>query len=98
MIFQNESPIFEALTNKRLNYGEIHGTTRGFEGFERDERVKKEAMAKYFYDLSKLAFAAMVLGGMVSFFQDADLKWGIVIVLGMLMAISFCITGNNLLK
>ena len=62
------------------------------------KRVKKEAKAKYFYDLSKLAFAAMVLGGMVSFFQDADLKWGIVIVLGMLMAISFCITGNNLLK
>ena len=62
------------------------------------KRVKIEAMAKYFYDLSKLAFAAMVLGGMVSFFQDADLKWGIVIVLGMLMAISFCITGNNLLK
>lgn len=62
------------------------------------KRVKKEAMAKYFYDLSKLAFAAMVLGGMVSFFQDADLKWGIVIVLRMLMAISFCITGNNLLK
>ena len=62
------------------------------------KRVKKEAMAKYFYDLSKLAFAAMVLGGMVSSFQDADLKWGIVIVLGMLMAISFCITGNNLLK
>lgn len=62
------------------------------------KRVKKEAMAKYFYGLSKLAFAAMVLGGMVSFFQDADLKWGIVIVLGMLMAISFCITGNNLLK
>ncbi len=26
------------------------------------KRVKKEAMAKYFYDLSKLAFAAMVLG------------------------------------
>ena len=25
------------------------------------KRVKKEAMAKYFYDLSKLAFAAMVL-------------------------------------
>ena len=62
------------------------------------KRVKKEAMAKYFYDLSKLAFAAMVLGGMVSFFQDADLKGGIVIVLGRLMAISFCITGNNLLK
>ena len=34
------------------------------------KKLKKEMMAKYFCDLSKLTFTAMVLGGIISFFQD----------------------------
>lgn len=37
------------------------------------KKLKKETMAKYFYDLSKLTFTAMVLGGIISFLQGTEI-------------------------
>ena len=62
------------------------------------KRVKKEMMAKYFCDLSKLTFTAMVLGGGISFFQETDPKWIIVIVLGLVLGIGLFGISINILK
>lgn len=62
------------------------------------KKLKKEMMAKYFCDLSKLTFTAMVLGGIISFFQDTSFKWGIVIVLGFVMVVELVGISNYILK
>lgn len=62
------------------------------------KKLKKETMAKYFYDLSKLTFAAMVLGGIISFFQGTEMKWGYVIILGLIVVFMLARVGNNILK
>ena len=60
--------------------------------------VQQETMGKYFYDLSKLTFAALVLGGTVSFFQGTELKWATVVAVGLVIAIFMAFIGNNILK
>ena len=62
------------------------------------KRTRKEILGKYFYDLSKLTFAALVLGGTVSFFQGIEMKWLMVMVLGVLFALVLAYIGNNILK
>lgn len=62
------------------------------------QKLKKETMAKYFYDLSKLTFTAMVLGGSVSFLQGVEIKWIFAIIAGSVLAIALAGIGNNLLK
>lgn len=62
------------------------------------KKLKKETMAKYFYDLSKLTFAAMVLGGIISFLQGTEIKWGIIAIMGCVLAIVLASIGNSILK
>ena len=62
------------------------------------KKLKKETMAKYFYDLSKLTFTAMVLGGIISFLQGTEIKWIIAIIAGSVLAIALAGIGTSLLK
>ena len=62
------------------------------------KKTRKETMGKYFYDLSKLTFAAMVLGGMISFFQGNEPKWITVIGTGLFIVVGLVYIGNNILK
>ena len=62
------------------------------------QKVRKETMGKYFYDLSRLTFAAMVLGGIISFFQGIEIKWCYVVLLGLIVVVAFARIGNNILK
>ena len=62
------------------------------------QKVRKETMCKYFYDLSRLTFAAMVLGGIISFFQGIEIKWCYVVFLGLIVVFAFARIGNNILK
>lgn len=57
------------------------------------KKLKKETMAKYFYDLSKLTFTAMVLGGIISFLQGTEIKWIIAIIAGSVF--SYCASRNR---
>lgn len=54
------------------------------------KKLKKETMAKYFYDLSKLTFTAMVLGGIISFLLRNRDKMGHNRYYGM--CFSYCIS------
>lgn len=66
--------------------------------FQERKKTRKETMGKYFYDLSKLTFAAMVLGGTISFFQGSEFKWLIVIGSGLIVVVGLVYIGNNILK
>ncbi|OAV73594.1 hypothetical protein Barb6_00088 [Bacteroidales bacterium Barb6] len=60
------------------------------------EKVKKELLAKYLYDLSKLTFTALVLGGIIAFLQgsmEAQVFYTM-IIFGSLVA-TICVLGAN---
>lgn len=60
------------------------------------EKVKKELLAKYLYDLSKLTFTALVLGGIIAFLQgsmEAQVFYTM-ITFGSLVA-TICVLGAN---
>ncbi|WP_455629573.1 DUF6722 family protein [Parabacteroides sp.] len=69
---------------------------------ESRERAKcqRETLGKYFYDLSKLTFTALVLGGALTFFQGYEFN---AMVIGMVFFGSFlsaflAAVGNEILK
>lgn len=69
------------------------------EAKERD-KTRREKLAGYFFNLSQLTYTALVLGGMVLFFQgnEFNFKLGVMLVLGCLLAYLLANIGNELLK
>lgn len=69
------------------------------EAKERD-KTRREKLAGYFFNLSQLTFTALVLGGMVLFFQgdEIGLKLITMFVLGCILASVLAMIGNDLLK
>ena len=55
------------------------------EGKEKD-KIRRETLGKFFFDLSKLVFTAMALVGGVSLIIDeSHIKQGALLVIGMLL-------------
>ena len=70
---------------------------------QRDEKDKiksrKEKLAGYFYDLSKLTFAALVLGGMSSLYTDDFKPYTIyVVIAGLVLTYITAFSENRILK
>lgn len=70
---------------------------------QRDEKDKiksrKEKLACYFYDLSKLTFAALVLGGMSSLYTDEFKPYTIyVVIAGLVLTYITAFSANRILK
>lgn len=70
---------------------------------QRDEKdkikVRKEKLAGYFYDLSKLIFAGLVLGGIVPVFTDGTYSpklW--ILIAGCLATYLTAFLANRILK
>jgi hypothetical protein len=66
---------------------------------EREER-RKETLSKYFFDLSKLTYTALVLGGLVTVIQNSvivSLDY-IIIISGSFCAFSFALFASRLIK
>ena len=64
------------------------------------EKVTKEIIAKYFLDISKLIFTAIVLGGCTPLFTEVDIgimNWYIIIG-GTIPTFFFGILGYRILK
>ena len=63
------------------------------------DKTKKEVLAKYFFDLSKLVFTAIVLGGFVPIFTDRYIyvNW-VVITCGSFVTACFAIFAFQILK
>ena len=62
---------------------------------ESRERAKcqRETLGKYFYDLSKLTFTALVLGGIAMLFQSEKIEISMIL---FSVGLAFC--GNKILK
>ncbi|OAV71024.1 hypothetical protein Barb6_01544 [Bacteroidales bacterium Barb6] len=60
----------------------------------------REALSKYFFDLSKLAFVTFVLGGGVLFFQSLKLSLNHILMAGFGVIVSgtFAVAASLLLK
>jgi hypothetical protein len=72
------------------NYSEMGKSER-----KREQRV---ALGKYFYDISKLTFAALVLGAVLLFFQADALEAPVagMFASGAIVSLLFAAVGNKL--
>lgn len=65
---------------------------------ERD-KIGRETLGKFFYDLAKLTFATMVLGGMVSVFTDlTKINYWNLMLSGFVFTFALAYLGRRILK
>lgn len=63
------------------------------------DKISRETLGKFFYDLAKLIFAAMVLGGIVPLFMDSlKFEYGLLFVCGSFATTMFASIGYNIIK
>ena len=78
------------------------GAMCGLVSFESRERAKcqRETLGKYFYDLSKLTFTALVLGGIAMLFQSEKIEISMIgmFMVGILFSVGLAFCGNKILK
>lgn len=70
------------------------------EGKEKD-KVRREKLAGYFFNLSQLSFVTLVIGLMVTLTKESlysNYILGFLVVVGIIITIIFARIGNNLLK
>ena len=63
------------------------------------EKLSRETLGKFFYDLAKTSFAAMVAGGAVSFFTNSNnnLYW-LLLLIGAFSTIVFAYIGYKIIR
>ena len=62
-------------------------------------KTRKDKLAGYFFDISKLSFGAMVLGGLTPMITGKfDCMNLLYVSFGVIMTILFAIVGNRILK
>ncbi len=68
-------------------------------GVKEKEKTSRETLGKFFYNLGKTLFTAMVAGGAVSFFTDSgnDDYWGLLII-GAFSTIVFTYIGYKIIR
>ena len=63
------------------------------------EKISRETLGKYFYDLSKLSFGAMVLGVVVPWFSERNnTEYLILFAIGILATTSLAFFGYKIIK
>lgn len=63
------------------------------------ERIGRETLGKFFYDLAKLTFATMVLGGMVSVITDfSKINYWTLMASGFVFTFALAYLGRRILK
>lgn len=68
------------------------------EGKEKD-KTRREKLASYFFDLSKLSFAGLVIGGIVSIKPEMDVTVEVCrVVFGIISTFVLARMGNVILK
>lgn len=63
------------------------------------EKISRETLGKFFYDLAKTSFTAMVAGGAVSFFTSSnnELYW-LLLLIGTFSTIVFAYIGYKVIR
>lgn len=65
------------------------------------DKVRREKLAGYFFNLSQLSFVTLVIGLMVTLTKESlysNYILGFLVVVGIIITIIFARIGNNLLK
>ncbi len=63
------------------------------------ERIRREKLASYFFDLSKLSFAGLVIGIAIPLFSDVeDAKMWFAALLGVMLTTLSALLANKILK
>lgn len=63
------------------------------------EKTSRETLGKYFYDLSKLSFGAMVLGVVVPWFSESDKEnYWILLLIGLFATTSLALFGYKIIR
>lgn len=68
---------------------------------ERKERnkVRRETIGKFFFDLAKLSFAGLVIGWITPFSENTDISHNIFVLFsGVVFTFVFSLIGNKILK
>ena len=91
-------PNQNSIDMKNLRHERERQAARG----ESRERAKcqRETLGKYFYDLSKLTFTALVLGGIAMLFQSEKIEISMIgmFMVGILFSVGLAFCGNKILK
>lgn len=65
---------------------------------ERD-KISRETLGKYFYDLSKLSFGSMVLGVVLPWFSESDKEdYWMLLLIGMFTTASLAFFGHKIIR
>ena len=65
------------------------------------DKVRKEKIASYFFDLSKVTYTVLVVGVLVTIIQNEsyrNISLNVGVLIGCMLAILFARIGNNILK
>ena len=64
------------------------------------EKTARETLGKYFYDMSKLIFAAVVLTNITALFGLTEFSWktAALLVVGLIATYATAAMGNKILK
>lgn len=63
------------------------------------DKMSREVLGKFFYDLAKLVFTAMVLvGGVSLIINEIQVKQGVLLLLGIFFTYLLSYIGYNILK
>lgn len=77
----------------------LEETRKAKEEVRKKNDVRKEKIAGYFFDLSKLSFAGMVIGGITPLFTNTDNEVNyFTSLIGLVSTYIFSFTANRILK
>ena len=63
------------------------------------EKLSRETLGKFFYDLAKIAFTALVIGSIVSIVTEKEKQdYGILVAIGSMATIVFSMIGYKIIK
>lgn len=64
-----------------------------------NEKVSRETLGKYFYDLAKVTFTAMVVGGAVAWISDSKKDYSLILfLLGIITTVALTYAGYKIIK
>ena len=63
------------------------------------DKVRREKLAGFFYDLAKLSFAGLVIGGITPAFSTVEFTGGsMMLIFGSISSITFSVIATRILK
>lgn len=99
MVEWRKSINFAAKIKSEYPMSEFDSKRKAIEKAQKRNDIRKEKLAGYFFDLSKLVFGGLVIGGISPMFVGGESHIDILMfVMGLLSTFVFAYTSNRILK